>query len=83
MKKSQAKNTEIILSTVMGNIQWEIQRVNWNLSVLQLLKDNIKNGDKWTNENVIDGVRFSLIDSMEALENCAESIYDHLYPEQK
>ena len=82
MKKSQAKKAEIVFSTAMADIQWELKRINANLSILQLLKDNLKNGDKWTNESVVDGVRLSLIDSMTALENCSENIYNHLYPEQ-
>ena len=87
MNNSKTKKTEVILHTVMSDVQWEIQRINANISILEILKQSIRESKiptakEWTNGNAIEGVRFSLIDSLTALENCAESIYDHLYPEQ-
>lgn len=81
MEKKQTKTQKLTVSvcSAVRTLDFETRRINAVLSTVAMLFSEMnRTKENSTHIDVLDGVRFALIDSLGELEKLGENLYDAL-----
>ncbi len=73
----------VCLSVTLSTLQWETRRISSNLSVLHMLIESMRALEMSDlHIDIVQSVRFALIDSLEGIEKTGNDVYKTLAGEK-